>query len=164
MRSDSETVQILTGVAALILLAAALVISYVGAPVTDGGYRLYVHFHNISGLTTGSPVRLAGIRVGGVASQRYDMKNQQAIVTLEMDPGVRIPTDSAAMIISDGILGAKYVRIQPGGEDQYMKDGDTFHFWQNAVVLEDVLQRLIRAVEAKREREKNQKQDGTRGG
>ncbi|MDJ0947342.1 MAG: MlaD family protein [Alphaproteobacteria bacterium] len=153
-----NTLEILTGGVALVVLVAVFAFSYTSDRLARTvGYDLIARFQRVDGLATGSMVRLAGIEVGEVKSQRFDPATRQAVVTFRINSGVQIPIDSAAMIISQGILGSKFVRIEPGGEETYLEDGDEFDFVQNSVILEDVLERLIKEVETTREN----KQSGT---
>lgn len=157
MALKRETREILTGAATLVVLAVIFVFSYASDRLAAAsGYDLIARFRNIDGLGIGSDVRLAGIRVGSVNEQRFDASNRQAVVTLRINSGVEVPTDSAAMIISQGILGSKFMRIEPGGDEMYFQDGDEFEYVQNSVILEDVLEKLIREVEAARGKDKSE--------
>lgn len=162
MAGRRRILEILTGAGTLIVLAALFVVSYASDEIAAaGGQHLIARFRNIDGLAVGSEVRLAGIPVGTVWSQRFDPATRQAVVTLRITHPVQIPVDSAAMIISESILGSKFLRIEPGGADEYFKDGGQFEFVQNSVSLADVLQTLINEVEAARreERRRNEAPD-----
>lgn len=153
MRTASERTHILTGAAVVVVLAAAMVLSYAGdVGRARIGYDLYANFRNIDGLAVGAEVRLAGLIVGTVTAQEFVSAGQQARVTMTITRNYPIPTDSAAMIVSDSLLGSKFVKIEPGGDETSLEDGDEFLYVQNSVILEDVLDRLIREVEATRER------------
>lgn len=153
MRTASERTHILTGAAVVGVLAAAMVLSYAGdVGRARIGYDLYADFRNIDGLTVGAEVRLAGLIVGTVTAQEFVAAGQQARVTMTITGDYRVPTDSAAMIVSDSLLGSKFVKLEPGGDETYLEDGDEFLYVQNSVILEDVLDKLIREVEATRAR------------
>lgn len=148
-----DTLEILTGAATLVVFVGVLVLSYSSDRLQAGiGYDLTARFRNVDGLAVGSDVLLAGITVGTVTDQRFDAVTRQAVVTFHMDGDVKIPADSAAMIISKGILGTKFVRIEPGGDNVYLEAGGEFDFVQNSVILEDMLEKLIKEVEATRKK------------
>jgi len=91
----------------------------------EARYRLRVQMSNISGLQTGAPVRLAGVRVGSVTS--IEFIGTKIEVTLEIDDEVqqRIRADSRAYIGTLGLLGDKYVGISMGSAaEAVLNDGD----------------------------------------
>ena len=94
----------------------------------------------------GSDVRLAGITVGHVTAERVDPKTFQAQVTFSLDPKVKLPTDSAAIITSDSLLGGKYIALSPGGADSLIKPGGTMTETQGSISLEQLLSKFIFSV------------------
>ncbi|NKD45164.1 outer membrane lipid asymmetry maintenance protein MlaD [Haematospirillum jordaniae] len=106
------------------------------------GYLLRASFHSAEGLSVGADVRLAGVSVGRVSARSLGGAGR-ADVDLIVSNGVSIPLDSAAMIETDGLLGSKYVEIQPGGDDDFLKAGQTFGYTQDSLVLEDLLGRVL---------------------
>jgi phospholipid/cholesterol/gamma-HCH transport system substrate-binding protein len=91
--------------------------------LTEGaGYSVVVHFKNIAGLDTKSPVEIAGVQVGKV--NKISLDGAMAKTTLLLKDGVKIPIDSAVSIKSFGILGDKYIDIITGKSSIYAKNGD----------------------------------------
>jgi phospholipid/cholesterol/gamma-HCH transport system substrate-binding protein len=128
----------LLGIAALVILSVSLgKISLFPPP----GYTLYASFDNISGLKTGDQVQLAGVQVGKVVD--IGIKDYRARVVMRINQGVPIDEDAIAAIKTSGIIGDKYVSIQLGPSEQYVKDGDTLRQTQSAFVLEDAIGQLI---------------------
>jgi len=151
MNETSPTTQMVTGALAFLVLAGIFVLTYAGSVAGGGdGNRLNAWFRNVDGLPVGADVRLAGIPVGSVAAVSYDSGTGQVLVTLAVDDSVPVPVDSVAMIVSESLLGSKYLKIEPGGEYEIMADGGTFEYTQNSVIFEDILQTIIREVEAAR--------------
>lgn len=95
---------------------------------TGGGARDSIRvtalFPAANGVTVGTDVRVAGLKVGTVEAQRLDPKSYQAEVTLALDKNVGIPSDSSAAITSEGLLGGAYVALLPGGSETPLKNGD----------------------------------------
>ncbi len=110
----------------------------------ETGYRLTAKFDNVGDLREGSPVAMAGVRVGRVASVAFDPNDFRAVVTLRIDPRYnRIPEDSDASIQTQGLLGGKFVGIGPGGSDTFLKDGGQLEFTQSAIVLENLVNKFF---------------------
>jgi phospholipid/cholesterol/gamma-HCH transport system substrate-binding protein len=140
------------GLGALTCLVGALALAYVHgrnvAPADTGGYPLHAGFHRSDGLAEGAPVRLAGVNVGIVGSLAL-REGFLARVTLRIDDGIRVPSDSAAVIHTDGLFGAKYIEIEPGGATENLSAGDSIAFTQDALVVDDLLNRLVAMAKAR---------------
>ncbi|MFM8845966.1 MAG: outer membrane lipid asymmetry maintenance protein MlaD [Gammaproteobacteria bacterium] len=134
---------VLLGFAALFFLTTQLPSS--GMSVGGAaGYKVTARFDNIGDLKGGSPVSMAGVRIGRVESVAFDSGDYRAVVTLRIDSQYnRIPDDSDASIQTQGLLGGKYVGIGPGGSDSYLKDGSQIEFTQSAIVLESLVNKFF---------------------
>ncbi len=108
-----------------------------------GGYQLLVEFDDASGLVTGTDVRMAGVKVGSVLSQRLNPETYFAEVNLSIDETIKLPTDSSARIIPEGLLGGNYVALEPGGAEDYLSDGEQIQFTQGSINVVDLLGRFI---------------------
>jgi phospholipid/cholesterol/gamma-HCH transport system substrate-binding protein len=134
-------------------LAIGLIAFYAftsGGLAQRGGYAVVATFDQVDGLSLGAPVYLAGVKIGEVTRMRLDAKSYRPTVTLGIREGVRLPEDSGALIMSDGILGGKFVRIEPGSETAHMKPGDAFQIVQDSVIVEQLLERIVVTAEARR--------------
>ncbi len=100
-----------------------------------GGYTLAARFPNVTGVSTGTDVRVSGMKVGTVTGSRLDAKTFQAVLDLSIDPKVRLPVDSSAAITSEGILGGSYISLTPGGDPKTLKPGDEIDDTQGATDL-----------------------------
>lgn len=134
---------------AAVLLVAAGFLGY--AVVNTGraqvsGITLRAKFDRIDGLAVGSDVRLAGVKVGQVTSTRIDPATYQAVVTMTLQPGLRLPKDSSAEVSSEGLLGGKSIAVVPGGDDAMLADGGEFSITQSSVSLEQLLGKFIFSV------------------
>ena len=136
---------------AAVLLAAAAFLGYAvthsgRASGAGGGLSLTARFDRIDGLSPGADVRVAGVKVGRVAAQRIDPATFLAVLTLDVDRGLRVPDDSSAEITSESLLGGKYVALVPGGSERVLGDGGEIRITQSAVSLESLLGRFIFSV------------------
>jgi phospholipid/cholesterol/gamma-HCH transport system substrate-binding protein len=139
------------GVEALIgLLVVLLAVWFVhfawlrtGGGNASGAIHVTAQFQNVSGVNVGTDVRVAGIKVGQVASVRLDPKSYQADVTLALDPAAKVPDDSSALITSEGILGGTYMSLVPGGSATPLKSGDVILDTQGSVDLMSMVGQFI---------------------
>ena len=114
-----------------------------GSDIRDT-YAVTAHFDNIGGLSTKAPVTLAGVRIGRVSGIRIDANDYRAVVELSIDKNFsNLPTDTSASILTQGLLGAQYVGVEPGADEEYLQDGDQIEITQSAVVLEQMLGQFI---------------------
>ena len=137
-------------VGAGVFLVIALLVGWAsggGKRATADGYVLSATFDQVDGVTVGTPVQLAGVQIGRVAAVRLNPKSLKPILTLAIQYKIGVPVDSAAMILSDGVLGSKFIRIEPGSEDDMMAPGGAFEFAQSSVILELVLERVVNMAE-----------------
>lgn len=129
------------------ILALAMLAFKVGnlttADVVDG-YQVKANFDNVGGLKVKAAVTVAGVRVGRVTGIAFDSNRYQAVVTMDIDGQYKnIPADSTANILTSGLLGDQYIGVEPGGEETYLKDGDTILRTQSALVLEKLVGQVI---------------------
>lgn len=88
-------------------------------------YQLHARFASVSGLRAGSSVEIYGIEIGSVTSLGIDTEKQMGIVTMKINKGVAVYDDAAATIKTAGLIGDKFVRIDPGGSGELLKPGGT---------------------------------------
>ena len=84
-------------------------------------YPLYARFSSVSGLRVGGSVEIYGVQVGSVTSLGIDQERQMGIVGMKLDTGTKVYDDAAATIKSAGLIGDKYVKIDPGGAGEVLK-------------------------------------------
>ncbi len=109
----------------------------------NGGYELSARFLKVGGLTPGSDVRISGVKVGSITNRDLDPVSFEAVVTMDIDPGVQIPVDTEAVITGEGLLGGKYLRLIPGREDAALKAGDELIQTRDFRSLEDAVSEII---------------------
>lgn len=135
-----------TVLGAVVLLVAGffLFFAYTSSSVKSvSGYKLEARFSSTGGLSSGADVRISGVKVGTVTGQHLDKKTFQAVVGMEIDSNVQLPRDTTASIASESLLGGRYLQLDPGGEEEMLKAGDTIEYTQSAVNLEELLGRFI---------------------
>lgn len=139
--------EIVAGALTLAALGGLFAFSYTVDSRVRHGYSVYGSFTNVDGIAESAPVWLSGIQVGNVADMRLDPEYMQAVLTFRIDEGVKLPEDSSIAVVSQGLLGGKYMMISPGGSTEMMKPGDSFQYVQNSVIIENVLLQLVQMAE-----------------
>jgi phospholipid/cholesterol/gamma-HCH transport system substrate-binding protein len=134
----------LLGAIVLIVAIGFLGFAYSSSQVNQqDGYELVARFDRVDGLEPGSDVRVSGIKVGSVLDQTLDPDTYRAEVRFTVRDGVELPADSSASVVSDGLLGGKYLRIVPGGDIDMLRAGDEVMLTQSAISLEDLIGHMV---------------------
>ncbi len=107
-----------------------------------GGLQLHAAFDQTGGLKPRAPVVISGVKVGQVTKISLDEKSR-ARVDLDLDARLQLPTDTSASIVTAGLLGDRYVSLQLGGEEETLKDGDELTFTESAVILENLIGKIM---------------------
>jgi phospholipid/cholesterol/gamma-HCH transport system substrate-binding protein len=124
----------------------------------DNSYPLFARFTSVSGLRVGNPVNMLGIEVGRVESLTMDQADQKAVVEMRIQKGIKVYDDAIASIKTEGLIGDKYVNIDPGGAGAVLDPGGTIVDTQPAVEIADLIGKYAFGdVKAKPDSEKNQK-------
>ncbi len=157
MRRDRATVEGIAGAATIAALIGLFAFAYTVDARSNSGYALIARYRSVDGLTETAPVWLAGMRVGSVEKITFDPESQEAVVRFRIDKNIALPNDSSAAIMSQGLLGGKYVMLAPGGSPDRLAAGDEFQYVQNSVIMEQVLQLIVRGAEKRAEARKAEK-------
>ena len=130
------------GLVALFFLA--MQVSNLGALSHDNGYSISAKFSNIGGLKVKAPVTMAGVTVGRVTAIDFDKKTYEAVVSMRIQPQYdTIPDDTFAKVYTAGLLGEKYIGLDPGGSDLYLENGGQITLTQPSLVLEDIIGQFL---------------------
>jgi phospholipid/cholesterol/gamma-HCH transport system substrate-binding protein len=128
--------------AALFLLA--MQVSNLSSYATTDGYSISARFSNIGQLKVRAPVSMGGVLIGRVEAIDFDMASFEAVVRMRIQARFdKLPTDTSASIFTSGLLGEQYVGLEPGGEEEYLADGDELEITQSALVLEQLIGQFL---------------------
>ncbi|MDQ2091406.1 outer membrane lipid asymmetry maintenance protein MlaD [Marimonas arenosa] len=114
-----------------------------GFATGTGGYPLSASFRSVEGVTVGTDVRLAGVKVGTVTDVELNPETFRADTTFSVVKGIEIPDDSAVVVSSEGLLGGNFVEIFPGGSPFGYQPGDEILDTQGAVSLINLLLKYV---------------------
>lgn len=149
MRFGPQKETMVGGIAMLVLAVVLGGVYGAESQQAIDGYEVQALFSRSDGLAEGAQVRMAGLPVGEVMTKNLTA-NFRSLVTLRLEEGVLVPEDTAAVIRTDGLLGDKYVELEPGGALDNLAPGGTIDFTQGSVIVEDLLAKIIDRAKAQR--------------
>lgn len=136
-------VETLLGAVVLAVAIGFVVFAYTRSSVaTVSGYEITARFDRVDGLADGADVRIGGIKIGSVIEQRLDPASYRAVLRMSIEETVLLPADSTAAVASEGLLGGKFIDVQPGGDDAMLADGGRIEFTQSSLLLEELIGRF----------------------
>ncbi|MFD1510424.1 outer membrane lipid asymmetry maintenance protein MlaD [Lacimonas salitolerans] len=140
-----STTEVLVGGA--VLAAAIGFVVYTGQvtgfTTSAAGYPLSASFRSIEGVSVGTDVRLAGVKIGTVTGIDLNPQTFRADTVLTVANGIEIPDDSAVIVSSEGLLGGNYIEIMPGGSPFNLDPGAEIEDTQSSVSLVTLLLRYV---------------------
>ena len=131
-----------------VVLAAAIAFAVYGGSLAGfgaggGSYPLTASFRSIEGVTVGTDVKLAGVKVGSVTGLKLNPQSFYADATISVEGDVRLPDDSEARIASEGLLGGSFVELLPGGSTTNYAPGAEIEMTQGSVSLIELLLKYV---------------------
>jgi phospholipid/cholesterol/gamma-HCH transport system substrate-binding protein len=132
---------VVAGIAALVMLA--MKVGNLSSYNMSDTYQLHAYFSNIGGLKPKAPIKSSGVLVGRVTDITLDTNRYEANVVMSMDKRYEFPKDTYASILTSGLLGEQYIGLNPGGDSVMLHNGDEIKQTQSALVLENLIGKLI---------------------
>ena len=144
----SRKIEILVGLFVTVAIAAffmlAMSVSNLSSYSGGESYLLKARFDNIGGLKIRSPVAAGGVRIGRVTDIQYNSETYEAVVSMAIEKQYdKFPVDTAASILTSGLLGEQFVGFEPGAEEDFLKQGDVIDLTQSALVLEQIIGQFL---------------------
>jgi len=106
-------------------------------------YPVSARFVSISGLKEGAVVEVAGVKVGKVSAIELDGGKYEAVVHMDISKTVHLSDDSIASIRTAGIIGDRFIKLTPGGSEDYLGPGDEIQETESAISLEELVSKYI---------------------
>ncbi len=113
------------------------------------GYELTAEFRSAEGVTVGTDIRMAGVKVGTVTGLALDPNTFRAQATLSINEGIPVPDDSTAIVSSEGLLGGNFVEIVPGGSFDNYAEGAQILDTQGSISVVQLLLKFVSGGEDK---------------
>ena len=124
---NKKPVETIMGIVVLVVAVLFLFFAYrVSDLQVVKGYELSAKFLKVGGINVGSDVRINGIKVGTVIGQKLNPQDYMVDLTLSIASDIHLPKDSVVAIVGDGLMGDKFIKIEPGKSTQFLKNGDEF--------------------------------------
>jgi phospholipid/cholesterol/gamma-HCH transport system substrate-binding protein len=111
--------------------------------LVENTYPLYARFTTVSGLKAGNPVDMFGIEIGRVEKLTMNQKDDLAVVEMRINSDVKIYGDAIASIKTEGLIGERYISIDPGGAAELLKPGGTITETQSPVDVIDLIGKYV---------------------
>lgn len=150
---SQESRHSIVGFVALLALLVLAVLSFATTTTEKtAGFDITADFDRVDGLTVGDEVLMSGIKIGEV-TRMILTESFRARLTLNIDDGVELPSDSDARILTNGLFGSKFIEVNPGAEEEILEAGGEIEFTQESLVLQDLLDQVIgqgRSAQAER--------------
>lgn len=139
-----ERAEIVAGAAVLAIAAGFALYAVRGSGVVSepDSYPLTASFRSVEGVSVGTDVRLAGVKVGTVTALTLNPETFFADATISMRNDVTLPVDSTLLVSSEGLLGGTFVEVQPGGALEVVEAGGEIEDTQGAVSLITLLMKF----------------------
>lgn len=141
---NKKPVETIMGIVVVVIAAFFLFFAY---KVSDlqvvKGYNVSAKFLKVGGLNVGSDVRINGIKVGTVINQKLDNEDYIAEVEMSIASDIQLPKDSIAAIVGDGLIGDKFIKIEPGKDKEFLQNGDVIANTKDFKTMEDMVGEII---------------------
>ncbi len=141
---NKKPVETIMGIVVLIVAILFLFFAYrVSDLQVVKGYELSAKFLKVGGISVGSDVRINGIKVGTVIGQKLNTEDYMVDLTFSIASDIKLPTDSEVAIVGDGLMGNKFIKIEPGKAKTFLNNGDEFENTKDFKSLEDMVGEII---------------------
>jgi len=122
----------------------------------DNTYTLHARFTSVSGLRVGNPVEMLGLEVGRVERLTIDQEQQMALVEMKIKKGVKVYDDAIASVKTSGLIGDKYIQIDPGGSNELLKPGGTIKETASPLDIEELISKYAFGNVSKNKKSENE--------
>ncbi len=140
-----------TAVGALVVIAAGVFLYYasnvVGIAAPNDTYTVSASFRSAEGISLGTDVRMAGVKIGTVTSMELSPTTFRAEVDVEVQNKIEIPDDSAIAVTSEGLLGGNFIEIIPGASEFPVENGGEIEDTQGSVSFISLLMKFVSGKE-----------------
>ena len=109
----------------------------------DDKYKVMARFTSISGLKEGAYVEMAGVRIGRVSSIDFDPETYESVIQLSVPNDVKLQEDTIASVRTAGIIGDKFIKLTPGGLEDYIEEGGEIVETESSLDIEELISKYI---------------------
>lgn len=123
------------------VIYAGQLTGYVGGPT--GAHEFNASFRSIEGVSVGTDVRMAGVKVGTVTSLDLNPQTFRADAIFSVAQNIELPEDTAVIVSSEGLLGGNFIELLPGGSPFNLEPGAEIEDTQSAVSFIQLMLRFV---------------------
>ena len=142
---NNSMVETAVGAVVIAIAAGFFIFMYsvggLGGPAS--GYTVTASFGSVKGISVGTDVRMAGIKIGSVIGQTLDRDTYRANIVMDVDTTVKLPEDSTAKIASESLLGGNFVQLEPGGSETMIEPGGEIAFTQDPIDIFGLVSQFV---------------------
>ena len=110
------------------------------------GYTLHAQMSTVNGLYEDAPVRIGGVGVGKIAKINLNFENYQTNIDIHIfNENLKLPTDSQGTVYSEGLMGSKFLSIEPGFAKDFLKPGQSLEKCSPGVIIEELIAQAVSA-------------------
>ena len=141
---NKKPVETIMGIVVLAVATLFMVFAYnVSDLQVVKGYEIGARFLKVGGLNTGADVRINGVKIGTVLSQKINPEDYMVDVRMSISPEIALPEDSVISVAGDGLMGDKFIKIEPGKSGETISPGTIASNTKDAKSLEDMVGEII---------------------
>ncbi len=107
----------------------------------SGYYSATAQFDSVTGLRKGASIEIAGVEVGKVGDIKLD--DDMALVNMQILKEIDLSSDTIASIRTKGIIGEKYIKLTPGGDEELIEDGGIIIDTESSISIEELISKYI---------------------
>src|SRR3954454_4479603 len=140
----------------LVLVAAGAFVLVAGGAKSDdnGKHRYWVQLDNAFGLTTGTDMKIAGVRAGKITDLKIDRRAKKALVQFEVAQTgdcKELRTDVQCETRPQSLIGEYFIDCQPGNSKTLLKPGSTIPVSQTqSTIPPDLVNNVLRLPQRER--------------
>ena len=143
---SENTTEVIVGGAVLaaavgFLIYANQLTEFTGAKGAANQY--FASFRSIQGVSVGTDVRMAGVKVGTVTDLVLNPETFRADASFTVASDIVLPDDTAVVVSSEGLLGGNFMELLPGGSMFNLEPGSEIEDTQSSVGLVELLLKFV---------------------
>lgn len=140
-----------TAIGALVVVGAIGFLFYasniVGLSNPEGGNKITASFRSAEGVSLGTDVRMAGVKIGTVTGMSLSPTTYRAEIVVSIYDDIAIPDDSMISVSSEGLLGGNFIEIIPGASEFAVEDGGEIEDTQGSISFINLLMKFVSGKE-----------------
>ncbi len=140
----NKPIELAMGAVLLLAGATGIYVTYKSSQIAKvEGYKVVLRFNKVGGLQEGNAVRIGGVQVGTLTTQKLDPETLDAVIELTIQPDVKLPKDTMAEVASDGLLGGKFIQLTPGKSKETIAAGGRVENTKGVSSLEQMVGQAV---------------------